>query len=89
MECPLTGVRRVPPGRRRFRSLDSRRTGSGGNGAGGSAPATGGKAIYVLTPSEGHGWTGSVATFAKAKIAEINDEVTYTAELQTADSAEK
>ena len=46
-----------------------------------------GKHIYVLTASEDHGWTGSVATFAKEKIAEINDEGTYSAELITAASA--
>lgn len=43
--------------------------------------------IYVLTASEDHGWTGSVATFAKEKVAEINDEGTYTAEVITAASA--
>ncbi|QWT18061.1 substrate-binding domain-containing protein [Collinsella sp. zg1085] len=47
------------------------------------------KSIYVLTPSEDHGWTGSVATFAKAKIADVNATATYKAELQTADSAAK
>ena len=31
--------------------------------------------IYVLTAPEDHGWTGSVATFAKEKIEEVNDEV--------------
>ena len=37
-----------------------------------------------------HGWTGSVATFAKEKIEEVNDEGTYTAELITsADAAEQ
>ena len=61
----------------------------GGSGDAGSASSGGGKAIYVLTPSEDHGWTGSVATFAKAKIKEVNDEGTYKAELQTADTAEK
>ncbi|MCD8013720.1 MAG: substrate-binding domain-containing protein [Lachnospiraceae bacterium] len=46
--------------------------------------------IYVLTAPEDHGWTGSVATFAKAKIEEINEEGTYTAELITsADAAEQ
>ena len=29
--------------------------------------------IYVLTAPEDHGWTGSVATFAKEKIEEVND----------------
>lgn len=35
--------------------------------------------IYVLTASEDHGWTGSVATFAKEKAEEINEEGTYVA----------
>lgn len=43
--------------------------------------------IYVLTASEDHGWTGSVATFAKEKVAEINEAGTYTAEVITAASA--
>lgn len=43
--------------------------------------------IYVLTPSEDHGWTGSVATFAKEKVAEINEAGKYTAEVITASSA--
>lgn len=43
-----------------------------------------GKHIYVLTASEDHGWTGSVATFAKEKVEEINNEGTYTAEVITA-----
>jgi ribose transport system substrate-binding protein len=42
------------------------------------------KHIYVLTPTESTGWTGSVATFAKVTIEEINAEGTYTAELLTA-----
>lgn len=46
-----------------------------------------GKHIVVLTSTEDHGWTGSVATFAKEKIEELNDEGTYTAELITAASA--
>ena len=29
--------------------------------------------IYVLTASEDHGWTGSVATFAKEKAEEMID----------------
>ena len=29
--------------------------------------------IYVLTAPEDHGWTGSVATFAKEKIEEVKD----------------
>ena len=43
--------------------------------------------IYVLTASEDHGWTGSVATFAKEKAEELNAEGTYTAEVITAASA--
>ena len=43
--------------------------------------------IYVLTASEDHGWTGSVATFAKAKVEEVNAEGVYTAELITSASA--
>ena len=46
-----------------------------------------GNKIYILTPSEDHGWTGSVATFAKAKAEEINAAGKYTAEVQTAASA--
>lgn len=46
--------------------------------------------IYVLTAPEDHGWTGSVATFAKEKIQEVNDEGNYTAELITsADASEQ
>jgi len=43
--------------------------------------------IYVLTASEDHGWTGSVATFAKEKAEELNGEGTYSAEVITAASA--
>ena len=43
--------------------------------------------IYILTPSEDHGWTGSVATFAKEKAAEINAAGKYVAEVKTAASA--
>ncbi len=43
--------------------------------------------IYVLTASEDHGWTGSVATFAKQKAEEINAAGTYTAEVITAADA--
>lgn len=39
--------------------------------------------IYILTASEDHGWTGSVATFAKEKAKEINDEGKYSAEVIT------
>ncbi|MBQ9275478.1 MAG: substrate-binding domain-containing protein [Succinivibrio sp.] len=43
--------------------------------------------IIVLTAAEDHGWTGSVATFAKQKAAEINQEGRYGAEVITCDSA--
>lgn len=43
--------------------------------------------IYILTPSEDHGWTGSVATFAKKSADEINDEGTYSAEVITSADA--
>lgn len=43
--------------------------------------------IYVLTAPEDHGWTGSVATFAKMKIREVNEKGTYTAELITSANA--
>lgn len=43
--------------------------------------------IYVLTAPEDHGWTGSVATFAKEKIDEVNEEGTYSAELITSANA--
>ena len=39
--------------------------------------------IYVLTAPEDHGWTGSVATFAKEKVEEVNNDGKYTAELIT------
>ncbi|MGM9537942.1 MAG: substrate-binding domain-containing protein, partial [Candidatus Onthomonas sp.] len=53
------------------------------------APAASGETthIYVLTAAEDHGWTGSVATFAKEKVEELNAEGTYTAEVITAGSA--
>jgi ribose transport system substrate-binding protein len=41
----------------------------------------------VLTASEDHGWTGSVATFAKEKIEEINNDGSYSAELITSTDA--
>lgn len=43
--------------------------------------------IYILTAAEDHGWTGSVATFAKEKAEEINNAGKYTAEVITASSA--
>lgn len=48
---------------------------------------TGKKHIYVLTAAEDHGWTGSVATFAKEKVEEVNTEGTYTAEVITSSNA--
>jgi len=56
-------------------------------GMGAIAQADEGAHIYVLTASEDHGWTGSVATFAKEKAEEVNGEGTYTAEVITAASA--
>ena len=48
------------------------------------------KTIYILTPTEDHGWTGSVATFAKASAEEINAAGVYKAEVITAgDAAEQ
>ncbi len=47
----------------------------------------GGAHIYVLTAPEDHGWTGSVATFAKEKVAEVNEAGTYSAELITSNDA--
>lgn len=43
--------------------------------------------IYILTAPEDHGWTGSVATFAKAKAEEVNKAGKYTAEVITCDDA--
>ena len=43
--------------------------------------------IYVLTASEDHGWTGSVATFAKEKAEDITNDGTYTAEVITSADA--
>lgn len=51
------------------------------------ALADGEKTIYILTPTEDHGWTGSVATFAKASADEINAAGVYKAEVKTAASA--
>lgn len=60
---------------------------SGNNTAGSGAAAGDSTHIYVLTASEDHGWTGSVATFAKEKVEEINGEGNYTAELITSADA--
>ena len=51
------------------------------------ALADGEKTIYILTPTEDHGWTGSVATFAKMSADEINAAGPYKAEVKTAASA--
>ena len=51
------------------------------------ALADGEKTIYILTPTEDHGWTGSVATFAKMSADEINAAGTSKAEVKTAASA--
>lgn len=55
--------------------------------AGSTAASEGSTHIYVLTASEDHGWTGSVATFAKEKVEELNGEGTYTAEVITSADA--
>jgi ribose transport system substrate-binding protein len=48
------------------------------------------KTVYILTPTEDHGWTGSVATFAKMSAEEINKAGEYKAEVVTAgDPAEQ
>ncbi|MBR3503361.1 MAG: substrate-binding domain-containing protein [Clostridia bacterium] len=43
--------------------------------------------IYILTPTEDHGWTGSVATFAKSSAEAITAEGTWKAEVSTAPDA--
>lgn len=48
---------------------------------------TEGKHIYVLTAAEDHGWTGSVASFAKEKVEEINKDGNYSAEVITSGNA--
>lgn len=52
-----------------------------------AAPAGDSTHIYIFTASEDHGWTGSVATFAKEKAEEVNAAGTYTAEVITASDA--
>ena len=52
-----------------------------------SSEKVGGTHIYVLTAAEDHGWTGSVATFAKEKVEEVNGEGTYSAEVITSANA--
>ena len=48
-----------------------------------------GGTIVILTPTEDHGWTGSVATFAQASADEINSQAMYTAELLTSAGADE
>ena len=43
--------------------------------------------IYILTPTEDHGWTGSVATFAKLSAEAINADGSWKAEVSTAPDA--
>ena len=43
--------------------------------------------IYILTPTEDHGWTGSVATFAKLSAEAIDADGTWKAEVSTAPDA--
>ncbi len=45
--------------------------------------------IFALTPNEDHGWTGSIATFAKQAVEEINAEGKYDAHLLTAGGPEE
>lgn len=45
--------------------------------------------IIVMTPTESTGWTGSVATFAKTTVAQINSDGKYKAELKTAASGDE
>ena len=45
------------------------------------------KTIYIMTPTEDHGWTGSVATFAKMSAEAIKADGIYNAEVITAPSA--
>lgn len=52
-----------------------------------SSEKVGGTHIYVLTAAEDHGWTGSVATFSKEKVEEVNGEGTYSAEVITSANA--
>ena len=45
--------------------------------------------VFALTPNEDHGWTGSIATFAKQAVEEINAEGKYEAHLLTAGGPEE
>lgn len=45
--------------------------------------------IYALTPTEDHGWTGSIGTFAKMEIEKINAEGKYKGVLLTANGPEE
>ena len=75
-------------------------TACGGSGNQESAPETSGESdaveesggaetthIYILTAAEDHGWTGSVATFAKEKAEQVNADGVYTAEVITSRSS--
>ena len=52
-----------------------------------SAQAYAKDSIIVLTAPEDHGWTGSVATFAKEKAKEITAQGKYDVEVITCDNA--
>lgn len=43
--------------------------------------------VYALTPTEDHGWTGSIATFAKQEVDKINADGKYQGKLLTAEDA--
>ncbi len=53
----------------------------------GASAAFAGSNIIVLTAPEDHGWTGSVATFAKQKAQEVSAAGTYSVEVITCDNA--
>lgn len=52
-----------------------------------SAQAADANRIIVLTAPEDHGWTGSVATFAKQKAEEVNKAGKYKVEVITCDNS--
>lgn len=62
-------------------------SGSADTSKNGSGAASDSTHIYVLTAAEDHGWTGSVATFAKEKVEEVNNGGSYTAEVITSGDA--
>ncbi|MBU5342128.1 substrate-binding domain-containing protein [Caldifermentibacillus hisashii] len=57
------------------------------SGSGSDSGSNKGKEVVILTPTEDHGWTGSVATFAKEKADEINKNGKYSAKVITSASA--